>query len=62
MLRGSKLVPSTSPNDVMARQASGISVSTTGQWTSRCASTPVAWMTAAIGNTISAAEHPLDRA
>ena len=38
--------------------ASGISVSTIGQWTDRCACTPGAWTTAAIGNTISAASSP----
>ena len=39
-------------------QASGISVTTTAQCTDRWASTPCAWTTAAIGNTISAAISP----
>src|ERR1039458_5843241 len=58
MLRGSNVVPSSRPSDDIATQASGISVSTTAQWTSRCAWTPGAWTTAAIGNTITAASAP----
>ena len=42
----------------MARQASGIKVTITSQCTWRWALTPVAWTTAAIGNTISAASTP----
>ena len=58
MFRGSKAVPSSSPSAVIVTHASGISVSTTSQFTDRCACTPEACTTAAIGNTITAASNP----
>ena len=58
MLRGSNVVPSSSPSEVIATHASGISVTTIAQCTDRWAATWEAWITAAIGNTIAAASSP----
>src|SRR5580700_5760458 len=51
MLRGSKLVPSTSPSPAMATHASGTNVTMIHQCNVRCACTPGAWTTEAIGST-----------
>src|SRR3954453_1361795 len=55
-VRGSKRVPSVRPRAADVKQASGASVSSTGQLKFRC--TGVAGTTAATGNTIMAAMIP----
>jgi hypothetical protein len=55
-VRGSNRVPNVSPSADAAMHASGASVSSTGQLTSR--STSFAGTTAAIGNTSRAASSP----
>ena len=57
-LRGSKLVPSRSPRDVMARQDSGTRVTMMSQCRLMWASTPAAWTTEAMGRTMAAERSP----
>src|SRR5215470_19791452 len=58
MLRGSKLVPRTSPSPAMATHASGTNVRMISQCSDRCASTPGACTTEAIGRTMIADRTP----
>ncbi len=62
MLRGSNFVPRNRPSAEKAMHAGGMIVSRVSQWTVRWAWTPLAWTTAAIGNTMAAADHALDGA
>ena len=57
-LRGSKLVPSSRPSEVMARQASGTMVTMMSQCRLIWASTPAAWTTDAMGSTMMAEINP----
>ena len=57
-LRGSKLVPSSSPSEVMARQDSGTRVTMSSQCRLMWASTPAAWTTEAMGRTMAAEMSP----
>src|SRR5215472_13077074 len=57
-LRGSKLVPRTSPSPAIATQASGTNVRITHQCSDRWACTPDACTTAAIGSTMIADSTP----
>ena len=58
MLRGSKLVPSTSPRPAMATVAIGMRVTMTTQCRDTSARTPEAWTTEAIGSTMAADNTP----
>jgi hypothetical protein len=58
MFLGSKLVPSTSPSPAIAMQASGTNVTIISQCRFRCASTPGACTTEAIGSTMIADSTP----
>ena len=58
MLRGSKLVPRSSPSEAMVTQANGTTVTMTHQWRFRWASTPLAWTTEAMGRTSAAEISP----
>ena len=58
MLRGSKLVPSTRPNEAMVTQARGTSVRMIAPVQVEWASTPAAWMTEAMGSTMTAEIKP----